>query len=90
MSNHMSKIYTEYDARQRLIRDLQIQIQILEKNITDYNNQRGCIWFMSIFTQDKQSLEEFYIMLENTRDELNKLQSTQTIIDDCEPFPSGH
>jgi hypothetical protein len=86
----MSKIYTEYDARQRLIRDLQIQIQILEKNILDYNNQRGCIWFMSIFTHDKESLKEFYIMLENTRDELNKLQTTQTFINDCEPFSSGH
>jgi hypothetical protein len=52
------------------------RIQMIESNIADYNNHRGCIYFCSLFN-DKAFIHELYELLAEERikyDEAIKFQ----------------
>jgi len=69
----MTKIYSEIQERQMRIRVLQDKITILEMDIQNYSNRRGCIFMLSL-CHDKSIISGHYDMLKQSRLELQCLQ----------------
>jgi hypothetical protein len=76
----MPKIYTEHELCEKRIEELKKTLIIIEDNIIDYNNRRGCIWYFSLICNDKEHIREQYIMQKTIRDELSILQRAQTLL----------
>jgi len=58
----MTKVYSEIQERQMRIQALQNRIKILEMDIQNYSNHRGCIFMLSL-CHDKSIISEHYSML---------------------------
>ena len=71
----MTKIYDELEARQKRIQELHTTMFVLENDLQDYYNRRGCVFLMSICFIDKDLIREQKIMLNDIREELVKLQT---------------
>jgi hypothetical protein len=69
----MAKVYSEIQERQMRIRVLQDRIKILEMDIQNYSNQRGCIFMLSL-CHDKTIISEQYSMLKQSQIELQSLR----------------
>lgn len=76
----MPKIYTEHELCEKRIETLKKTLRVIEDNIIDYNNRRGCIWYFMVCCNDKEYIKTQYITLTKTRNELNSLQRAQKLL----------
>lgn len=76
----MPKIYTEHELCEKRIETLKKTLRIIEDNIIDYNNKRGCIWYFMVCCNDKEYIKNQYIMQKTIRDELSILQRAQKLL----------
>jgi hypothetical protein len=76
----MPKIYTEHELCEKRIEELKKTLHIIEDNIIDYNNKRGCIWYFMVCCNDKEYIKNQYIMQKTIRDELSILQRAQSLL----------
>ena len=71
--SEMTKVYSEIQERQMRIRVLQDRIKILEMDIQNYSNRRGCIFMLSL-CHDKSIISGHYSMLKQSQIELQALR----------------
>ena len=76
----MPKIYTEHELCEKRIEELKKTLSIIEDNIIDYNNRRGCIWYFTLICNDKEYIRNQYVMQKTIRDELSIIQRAQTLL----------
>ncbi len=63
----MTKVYPDYETRQKKIRDLETRLYIIEKDINDYHEHRNCVFWLSLCFTD-----EIIKRLYSTRDEIRR------------------
>ncbi len=76
----MPKIFTEHELCEKRIKELKRILHIIENNIIDYDNRRGCIWFFTLFSNDKEYIRHQHTIQKQIRDELSIIQRAQTLL----------